>query len=208
MALHNAHGKRYFNNTPSFQNDKRCTPQQLFSVTDVNINPKHWQPFGCPTAVLANPLATSGIYHKWKPRSRVGIYLGHSPQHSRNVALVLDLQTGLVSPQFHVKHDPSFHVVKQEELKRDFESKWQIKAGFIHQTGRDNRKDETKKNTHSVIPTNNTLQEELGKQFKNSRHQAGSHKQRQLQFGKYKQVQKSGQPTEKNDTPIPADPNL
>ena len=105
------------NNTPSFQDDKQQTPQQIFSSTDVNINPKHWQPFGCPTAVLATPLATSGIFHKWKPRSRVGIYLGHSPQHSQNVALILDIQTGLVSPQFHVKHDPSFHAVKQEDLK-------------------------------------------------------------------------------------------
>jgi hypothetical protein len=35
--------------------------------------------------------------------------------------------TGLVSPQFHLKHDPSFHMVMQDKL----ESQWQNRAGFI-----------------------------------------------------------------------------
>eukprot|EP00957_Ditylum_brightwellii_P095680 7290450-Ditylum_brightwellii.AAC.1 len=30
---------------------------------------------------------------KWDPRARSGIYLGHSPFHAGNVALVLNLQT-------------------------------------------------------------------------------------------------------------------
>jgi hypothetical protein len=41
--------------------------------------------------------------------------------------LVLDRQTALVSPQFHVTFDPSFHTCKQDE----FDSKWQLKAGFV-----------------------------------------------------------------------------
>mmetsp|Transcript_23796 Transcript_23796/g.36148 ORF Transcript_23796/g.36148 Transcript_23796/m.36148 type:complete len:153 (-) Transcript_23796:990-1448(-) len=55
--------------------------------------------------------------------------LGRSPQHARNVALVLSLTTGLVSPQFHIKFDPSFHTVKQE----NFTSSWQLQAGFVSQ---------------------------------------------------------------------------
>jgi len=43
------------------------------------------------------------------------------------VALVLDRGTGLVSPQFHVLFDPSFHTTKQDE----FDSQWQLKAGFL-----------------------------------------------------------------------------
>ena len=39
---------------------------------------------------------------KWNPRANAGVYLGHSPDHASNVALVLNLATGLVSPQYHV----------------------------------------------------------------------------------------------------------
>jgi hypothetical protein len=85
-------------------------------------------PFGCPAYVLENALQSGkGIHNKWKYRSRVGIYLGRSPFHGRNVALVLDRTTGLVSPQFHVKLDPSFRTVKEDE----FNQLWQKKAGFM-----------------------------------------------------------------------------
>ena len=45
-------------------------------------------------------------------RSRIGLYLGRSPNHSQNVALVLNIKTGRVPPQFHFKMDPMFHTVK------------------------------------------------------------------------------------------------
>ena len=73
--------------------------------------------------------AGSGIFHKWKKRANVGIYLGRSPQHARSVALVLDQETALVSPQFHVTFDPSFQTIQQDEN----DSKWQLKAGFVAQ---------------------------------------------------------------------------
>ena len=50
-----------------------------------------------------------------------------SPQHGGNISRVLDLTTGLVSPQFHVKHDPSFDVEQQQSFK----SNWQTKARFM-----------------------------------------------------------------------------
>jgi hypothetical protein len=49
---------------------------------------------------------------KWEVRSRIGIYLGMSIQHARSVALVLNLKTGHVSPQFHVTFDPKFETVR------------------------------------------------------------------------------------------------
>ena len=52
-----------------------------------------------------------------------------SPVHGRNVALVLDRDTGLASPQFHVAFDPSSNTVKDMTT----ESKWQTKAGFVVQ---------------------------------------------------------------------------
>ena len=114
------------NNAPSFQHPKRKSPLQLFSKSEVLVNPKHYQPFGCPAYVLDNALQAQQPFHKWNQRSRVGIYLGHSPYHGKNVALILDRTTGLVSPQFHVRYDPQFHTVKQDY----FDSQWQIKAGL------------------------------------------------------------------------------
>ena len=55
--------------------------------------------------------------------------LGRSPYHSKNVALVLDLRTGLVSPQFHVKFDPMFDTVKDVHI----EPLWYLKAGLAPQ---------------------------------------------------------------------------
>jgi hypothetical protein len=47
----------------------------------------------------------------------------------QGVALVLDWRTALISPQFHISFDPSFHTIKQDK----FDSQWQLKAGFIAQ---------------------------------------------------------------------------
>lgn len=114
--------------TPNMQHPQRLTPQQVFSKTRVNPNPKHWKPFACPVYVLDNTLQSgAGIFHKWKQRSRVGIYLGRSPEHTRSVALVLNWRTGLASPQFHINFDPSFHTVKTDKL----DSQWQLKTGFV-----------------------------------------------------------------------------
>lgn len=118
------------NETPSLRDATRQSPLQIFADTKVNPNAKHWKPFGCPVYVLDSNLQAGKIHHKWKQRSRVGIYIGRSPQHARNVALVLNIETGLVSPQFHVKFDPSFHTVKQSP---EMQSLWQIKAGFVAQ---------------------------------------------------------------------------
>ena len=117
------------NNTPSFQDGERRSPIEIFAKTGVVDNPKHWKTFGCPTYVLSNELQGGRPFHKWQQRARVGIYVGRSPHHGRNVALVLDRETGLVSPQFHVKHDPAFQTVK--DIKTP--SKWQNKAGFVGQ---------------------------------------------------------------------------
>ena len=42
---------------------------------------------------------------EWEPRSRLDIYVGHSPAHPGSVELVLNPKTGIVSPQHHVVYD-------------------------------------------------------------------------------------------------------
>ena len=48
---------------------------------------------------------------KWDPQARLGIYIGRSPAHAGNVALVINTKTGLVSPQYHVVFDDDFTTV-------------------------------------------------------------------------------------------------
>ncbi len=49
---------------------------------------------------------------------RLGVYLGRSLMHLKDVALVLSLETGLVSPQFHMKLDSSFKSLKEQRACR------------------------------------------------------------------------------------------
>ena len=104
------------------------------------MNAKQYTLIGWPVFILDTALQLKNPHQKWKERARVGIYFGKSPQHDRNISLVLSLTTGLVSPQFHVKHDPSFDMV----LQQTFKSNWQTKAGFV-------TKREIKKGLRNII---------------------------------------------------------
>ena len=87
------------------------TPDMKFSKTaGMSTRVQHFHTFGCPVYVLDARLQDAGGAGppKWDPRSRLGIYLGHSPSHAGSVALVLNPRTGLVSPQFHVVIDDDF----------------------------------------------------------------------------------------------------
>ena len=60
----------------------------------------------------------------------MGVYLGMSMQHARSVALILNLKTGHVSPQFHVTFDPKFETVRQSMGNLSPPSEWQNICGF------------------------------------------------------------------------------
>jgi len=122
------------NNTPNLSFKDGRTPMEAFGNTTVTVHPRDWHHFGCPAYVLDGVLQSeTGIFNKWKERAKAGVYLGRSPQHARSVALVLSLTTDLVSPQFHVKFDPSFHTTKKGKVIP--RSKWQIKCGFVKENG-------------------------------------------------------------------------
>ena len=103
---------------------------ELFSGVEVGARLKSFHTWGCPVYALVNKLQgdTSGI-SKWSPRARLGINLGFSPRHARSVCLILNPQTGLASPQFHVKHDDFFETVKGDDGGL-MASNWQNIAGF------------------------------------------------------------------------------
>ncbi len=89
------------------------TPDMKFSgVAAQTLRLRDFHTFGCPIYVLDSRLQSSTMgVPKWEPRARLGIYLGRSPSHAANVALVLNPKTGLVSPQFHVVFDDDFSTV-------------------------------------------------------------------------------------------------
>lgn len=85
------------------------TPASQFSRTREPIPIHEFHTWGSPLYVLdARQQSANITIPKWDPKCRLGIYLGFSPYHASNVALVLNPSTGLVSPQFHVTFDDDF----------------------------------------------------------------------------------------------------
>ena len=81
--------------------------------TQMHSELRNEHPLFCPVFVLDRRLQNGlTIMPKWDPRSNAGVYLGHSQQHASNVALVLNLATGCVSPQYHVVFDDTFSTVE------------------------------------------------------------------------------------------------
>jgi hypothetical protein len=102
--------ERRYNNL--FVDTDGLSPLNRFSGTTVRTDVRQYHPFGCPVFVLAAGLQNMGAtIPKWDPRARVGVYLGHSPCHAGNVALVLNPKTLRVSPQFHLVFDDEFSTV-------------------------------------------------------------------------------------------------
>ncbi len=92
--------------------DGHTPSSKFFGTTNKSINVDDYHVFGCPVYILNSRLQSGTISPpKWEPCSRIGVYLGHSPIHAGSVALVLNPQTGHVSPQFHIVFDDNFTTV-------------------------------------------------------------------------------------------------
>jgi hypothetical protein len=108
------------------------SPIEMFSQIEMSPQVKHSHTFGAPVYVLDNALQTPGIgTPKWSKRSNIGIYVGTSPRHSRKIALVLNLMTGHVSPQFHIVVDDFFETLRASAGNPVPQSDWQTMTGFI-----------------------------------------------------------------------------
>ena len=82
--------------------------------------------WGCPVYVLDKKIANGMKIPKWAPRSNRFIYMGTSDKHSSTVPLVLNPNTGVISPQFHVVVDEWFATIAQSsgELPDFTDDKW------------------------------------------------------------------------------------
>jgi len=97
-------------NRLSLDEDGRSLIEKFSNIVD-NIDPTDFHTWGCPVFILDAANQGSIGTSKWEPRSHIGIYLGNSPCHAGSVALVLNLCTGHVSPQFHVVFDDEFSTI-------------------------------------------------------------------------------------------------
>ena len=128
------HANDVANATPKI--GEESSPLEKFSGVKVAPKLQHFHAFGCPTYVLDNAIQSGQGAPKWKQQSRLGVYLGPSPNHARSVALVLNLRTGHVSPQFHVKFDDFFEAVQTKDTNMDApEPQWKYLSGFTIQKG-------------------------------------------------------------------------
>ena len=64
--------------------------------------------FGAPTYILIPALQDGHKIPKWRARSKQGMFLGHSKHHASSVAMVLNLATNIITPQYHVVIDDWF----------------------------------------------------------------------------------------------------
>jgi hypothetical protein len=86
---------------------------------------KHVHTFACPVFALQNTLTAGNAVPKWSPRAQLGLNLGPSPMHARKVYQVLNLSTGLVSPQYHCCFDNFFETIKYGGPDMSVSSTWQ-----------------------------------------------------------------------------------
>ncbi len=103
---------------------------EIFSSIHVDCNMKHVHTFGCPVFALQNALASGNQLPRWSPCVHLGLNLGPSPMHARNVYLVLNLITGCVSPQYHCRFDDFFETTHHGRPDVSGTICWQQLAGL------------------------------------------------------------------------------
>ncbi|KAG7339612.1 reverse transcriptase RNA-dependent DNA polymerase [Nitzschia inconspicua] len=116
-----------YNQTGSVQKKTSKVPIQLFTDSNHHQPKSDFHTFGCPVYVLESDLQDGKKINKWDGRARLGVNLGPSPVHATNVSLVLNLETGHVSPQYHIVHDDTFETLGQLQPVK---SNWKRQCHF------------------------------------------------------------------------------
>ena len=75
-----AYAAKCINSTPNTFHNHLFSPEQIFTHTTLSNNKiNHFYPFACPTYSIMDDLSGDiRIFDKWKARSKLGIFLGHS----------------------------------------------------------------------------------------------------------------------------------
>lgn len=88
------------------------TPMEL--LTNIKADHRNFlqtHVWGCPCYALGPKLQDGKKVPKFNRRARLAQFMGFSEQHSSLVVLVRNLETGFVSPQFHVIFYDKFETV-------------------------------------------------------------------------------------------------
>jgi hypothetical protein len=112
-----------FNNLPNM--DSGLSPNELWTsmrADDTLLRRAHV--FGCPVYVLDAALQDGKKIPKWAPRARLGLFLGFSNLHSSQVALVLNVETKKITPQYHVIFDDMFQTVHSLPPDKSIQDQW------------------------------------------------------------------------------------
>jgi hypothetical protein len=110
------HAVYLWNHIP--RKDIKLSPIELFTgakAGDVAAHLARMHVWGCPTYVLDPKLQNGDSLPKWDPRVRRGVFLGYSDQHSSTVGLILNIDTGYVTTQFHCVYDDLYTTVPNAE---------------------------------------------------------------------------------------------
>jgi hypothetical protein len=95
---------------------------------------KHHHAFGFLVFALENDLAAGSSIQHWSSRACLGVNLGSSPSHARNVYLALNLHTGCVSPQYHCGFNNFFVAVRRGGPDVSVMMAWQQLSGLTVMT--------------------------------------------------------------------------
>jgi hypothetical protein len=95
----------------SLRYDTKKSPHHMFTGNVAPWKIDDFRVFGSPVFVLDKKLQDGDSLPKWKARSWMGVYVGHSLAHSGNVPVIYNPQTTHITPQFHVVFDDQFSTV-------------------------------------------------------------------------------------------------
>jgi hypothetical protein len=112
-----------FNRLPNLTNG--LSPNELWSSCRAPTEEFHRShAFGCPVYVLDATLQDGHKIPKWVPRACLGVFLGFSSLHSSQVPLVMNVDSGKISPQFHVIFDDKFETVLSLAPEESIGDQW------------------------------------------------------------------------------------
>ena len=87
----------------------KMSPLEIFySTKSTHEDIRSARVWGCPAYVLEPTLQDGKKLPRWRPRSKLGQFLGRSKNHASSVGLIKNVATGGVSAQFHVVYDDHF----------------------------------------------------------------------------------------------------
>jgi hypothetical protein len=100
------------------------SPLNCFCNSTKKLSYTNQHHFGCPVYVLSKDIQDGKKARKWTDRTHIGVNLGPSPPHASLVSLILNIHTGLVSPQFHCQYDDLFESTTGNQAHFMPKSQW------------------------------------------------------------------------------------